>query len=83
MEQSYFDFDDQTMLSVGIHMIVLYTPMANRIFEVVPLTFHDWVMVLSFSMPVILIDEILKFFGRRTPEFSTKVASVTAQKKDQ
>jgi Ca2+-transporting ATPase len=74
-----------TMLSVGIHMVVLYTPMANRIFEVVPLTFHDWVMVLAFSMPVIVIDEILKFFGRRTPEFaiSGKEASVTAQKKEQ
>jgi Ca2+-transporting ATPase len=58
-----------TALSVGIHMVVLYLPMANRIFEVVPLSGHDWVMVLAFSMPVLLIDEILKFFGRRTPEF--------------
>jgi hypothetical protein len=28
------------------------------------LTCHEWMLVLAFSIPVILIDEVLKFFGR-------------------
>ena len=27
---------------------------------------HDWMLVMVFSTPVILIDEILKAFGRMT-----------------
>lgn len=50
--------------ATGIHMIILYIPPLNPIFSVVPLDMHDWILVLAFSFPVILIDEILKFFGR-------------------
>jgi Ca2+-transporting ATPase len=73
-----------TIVSVGIHVVVLYLPLANRIFEVVPLSMHDWVMVLAFSMPVLLIDEILKAFGRRTPEFAraAEVDKAAAAKKN-
>jgi hypothetical protein len=31
-----------------------------------PLDEHDWWLVMYFSFPVILIDEILTFFGRIT-----------------
>jgi len=55
-------------LSVGIHMVVLYWPPMNGIFAVCPLTLHDWGLVMSFSMPVLLIDEMLKFVGRMLPE---------------
>jgi Ca2+-transporting ATPase len=68
-------------LSVGIHMVVLYMPIMNRIFSVCPLTSHDWKLVMSFSMPVLLIDEILKFFGRMLPEDSrTKRGSIKYKK---
>jgi Ca2+-transporting ATPase len=68
-------------LSVGIHMVVLYTPIMNRIFSVCPLTSHDWMLVMSFSMPVLLIDEILKFFGRMLPEDGrTKRGSIKYKK---
>jgi len=29
-----------------------------------PLTTHDWKLVMAFSFPVIIIDEVLKVFGR-------------------
>jgi Ca2+-transporting ATPase len=50
--------------SVCVHMIVLYIPFASQIFGCCPLDLHDWVLVLAFSFPVILIDEVLKFIGR-------------------
>jgi len=50
--------------SIGLHMVILYIPVCAQIFSIVPLTFNDWMVVLAFSFPVILIDEVLKFCGR-------------------
>lgn len=52
------------MGSVSVHFLVLYTPFLAGIFNVCPLTVHDWVLVLQFSFPVIIVDEVLKFIGR-------------------
>jgi len=54
-----------TALSIGIHMVILYVPFLTEIFGVCPLDLHDWGLVMAFSSPVILIDEVLKFFGRQ------------------
>merc|ERR1719160_604750 len=53
-----------TAVSIGIHFVVLYIPWMAKIFAVMPLTQHDWKLVMAFSFPVIIIDEILKVFGR-------------------
>jgi Ca2+-transporting ATPase len=52
------------MGSVLVHFAVLYTPFIATIFNVTPLDWHDWKLVLYFSVPVIFVDEVLKFFGR-------------------
>ena len=36
----------------------------NSIFGIVPLTGYDWQLVMIFSLPVLVIDEVLKFIGR-------------------
>lgn len=41
-----------------------YVPFLAGIFSIVPLSFSDWMLVLAFSSPVILIDEVLKCVGR-------------------
>jgi len=51
--------------SIGIHMVILYVPFLTEIFGVCALDVHDWVLVMAFSSPVILIDEVLKFMGRQ------------------
>jgi len=51
-------------VSIGLHMVILYIPALASIFSIVPLTFNDWLVVMAFSSPVILIDEVLKLFGR-------------------
>lgn len=51
-------------LSFGLHFVILYVPTLADIFDIVPLTWNDWVVVFVFSFPVILIDEVLKLAGR-------------------
>jgi len=53
------------MASVLVHFTILYIPFFAKIFAVCPLDWHDWVLVMYFSFPVIIIDEVLKFFGRQ------------------
>jgi len=51
-------------ISIGLHLVILYIAPLAKIFGVVPLTCHDWLLVAAFSVPVIFIDEVLKFIGR-------------------
>lgn len=50
--------------SIGSHMLILYVPFMNQIFGIAPLSLYEWKLVMMFSFPVILIDEVLKFIGR-------------------
>ncbi|KAI4349242.1 hypothetical protein L6164_009856 [Bauhinia variegata] len=51
-------------VSFGLHFLILYVPFLAQIFGIVPLSFNEWLLVLVVALPVILIDEILKFVGR-------------------
>eukprot|EP01023_Acetabularia_acetabulum_P021677 TRINITY_DN2141_c0_g2_i10.p1 TRINITY_DN2141_c0_g2~~TRINITY_DN2141_c0_g2_i10.p1 ORF type:complete len:737 (-),score=164.64 TRINITY_DN2141_c0_g2_i10:1363-3513(-) len=51
-------------LSFFLHFLILYIPFLTEVFGIVPLTLNEWLLVLMFSLPVILIDEVLKFVGR-------------------
>jgi P-type Ca2+ transporter type 2C len=52
-------------VSLGLHALILYVPFLAAIFSIVPLSGSEWLLVLAFSMPVIFIDEVLKFIGRQ------------------
>eukprot|EP00041_Stephanoeca_diplocostata_P008591 m.126910 g.126910 ORF g.126910 m.126910 type:complete len:1017 (+) comp17398_c0_seq1:74-3124(+) len=63
------------ILSLALHFVILYVPVMSRIFQLEPLTQYEWMWVLYFSIPVILLDEILKFFARASGNGKTvKVA---------
>ncbi len=51
-------------LSFGLHFVILYVPALASIFSIVPLSLNEWVLVLLFAAPVVLIDEALKLVGR-------------------
>jgi len=50
--------------STLLHCGILYIPMLGNIFSTVGLDFKDWILVLIFSMPVIFIEEGLKYISR-------------------
>lgn len=50
--------------SVSVHCMILYVPFFNDIFGIMPLDTKEWILVLYFSVPVIIIDEIIKFVVR-------------------
>lgn len=52
-------------VSFGLHFLILYVPFLAGIFNIVPLSLNEWLLVLMVSFPVIIIDEVLKFIGRR------------------
>jgi Ca2+-transporting ATPase len=51
-------------VSFGLHFVIMYVPVLATIFSIVPLTLNDWLLVLAFSFPVIIVDEALKLVGR-------------------
>ena len=53
-------------LSFALHFIILYVPLMNTVFQITPLNFEEWFTVLYMSIPVILLDEILKAVSRVT-----------------
>jgi len=51
-------------LSMSLHFMILYVPFFNSIFSICPLNMEEWVAVLKISLPVVLLDETLKFVSR-------------------
>ena len=52
-------------LSMVLHFGLLYIPVLQSLFQILPLDMNEWRAVLTISAPVLVIDEILKFFERR------------------
>ncbi|PWA41741.1 ER-type Ca2+-ATPase 2 [Artemisia annua] len=62
-------------ISFGLHFLILYVPFLAQVFGIVPLSVNEWLLVLAVALPVILIDEILKFVGRLTIGAQTRSKS--------
>lgn len=56
------------MGSLLLHSVILYIPLFTIVFSTTALSLNDWLLVIGFSVPVIFIDEVLKFFARRYNE---------------
>ncbi|EEC76121.1 hypothetical protein OsI_13389 [Oryza sativa Indica Group] len=52
------------VLTMLLHISVLYIEPLSALFSVSPLSWAEWKVVLYLSFPVILIDEVLKFLSR-------------------
>ena len=69
-------------LSFALHCLILYMPSMNDVFSITPLSWNEWMLVLLFSLPVILIDEVLKFIGRQLNKREKARAAYPRKSKD-
>jgi len=67
------------VVSLGLHFVVLEVDSLAKTFQVTPLDWNEWLVVLGFSFPVILIDEVLKVIGRY---ISARALAARVQKTD-
>jgi len=51
-------------LSFSLHFMILYVDVFNVVFNISALSLDQWIVVLKFSLPVLLVDEALKFVAR-------------------
>ena len=51
-------------LSMVLHFGLLYIPFLQSLFQIIPLDLNEWRAVMMISLPVLAIDEVLKFFER-------------------
>uniref|UniRef100_A0A8C1KZE8 Calcium-transporting ATPase n=1 Tax=Cyprinus carpio TaxID=7962 RepID=A0A8C1KZE8_CYPCA len=60
------------ILSLSLHFLILYVEPLPLIFQVTPLHYSQWIVVLKISFPVILLDEALKCISRHHLEEEEK-----------
>ncbi|CAH8251515.1 unnamed protein product [Arabidopsis lyrata] len=70
-------------VSFGLHFVILYVPFLAQVFGIVPLSLNEWLLVLAVSLPVILIDEVLKFVGRCTSGYRYSPRTRSAKQKEE
>uniref|UniRef100_A0A8C3AHW5 Calcium-transporting ATPase n=1 Tax=Cyclopterus lumpus TaxID=8103 RepID=A0A8C3AHW5_CYCLU len=67
-------------LSMALHFLILYVDPLPVIFQIRPLSWPQWVVVLKMSLPVILMDEALKFLARNYIEPGSQIQSCEGNK---
>merc|ERR1719333_1160146 len=50
--------------STLLHMMIVYVPFFNDVFSIHSMNAKEWMLVLAFALPVNMVDEVLKYFGR-------------------
>lgn len=69
-------------LSFALHFLILYVPFLASTFSIAPHDSVEWILVIFFSFPVIIIDEILKMVGRSMNENARKAREQKEKDKD-
>lgn len=57
-------------LSMTLHFVILYVDILATIFQITPLNLEEWFAVMKISIPVLLMDETLKFMARHWVDVS-------------
>ncbi|RYP24718.1 hypothetical protein DL765_000264 [Monosporascus sp. GIB2] len=68
-------------LSMTLHFALLYIPVLQGLFSILPLNWTEWKAVLAISAPVIVIDEVLKLIERNFFTQRTAIDTTLAKKK--
>ncbi|NLJ59186.1 MAG: cation-translocating P-type ATPase [Tissierellia bacterium] len=60
--------------SFALTVVVLYIPALNEVFDVVPLTFRDWQIVVAFSFIPLVVGELYKDLFKNKVQYMKKRA---------
>lgn len=52
------------LIPFACHLLILYTPSLASIFNLSPLSWKEWEIVLKFSAPILVVEEVLKALGK-------------------
>ena len=52
------------VVSFGLHLMIMYIPFLANIFHISTLNWGEWQLVLMWSLPVLLVEEGIKFYVR-------------------
>ena len=55
------------VLSFLLHFLILYVPWLASIFGVAPLDLWSWKLIVAISMPIVLVDEVMKIVCHAPP----------------
>ncbi|XP_075320219.1 sarcoplasmic/endoplasmic reticulum calcium ATPase 2 [Odontesthes bonariensis] len=69
-------------LSMALHFLILYVDPLPVVFQIRPLSWTQWVVVLKMSLPVILMDEALKFLARNYIEPGSQIQTVEEEEEE-
>ncbi|XP_070573118.1 calcium-transporting ATPase sarcoplasmic/endoplasmic reticulum type-like isoform X2 [Ptychodera flava] len=61
-------------LSMSLHFVILYVDFMSLVFQITPLNLAEWMAVIKISLPVILLDETLKFVARRIADVPSPIS---------
>merc|ERR1719402_575870 len=65
-------------LSISLHCMILYVDIFNVVFNISALSFDQWLVVMKFSAPVLLVDEALKFIARNYTDGKSTIGNLLA-----
>lgn len=54
-----------TLFVAGLQCLQLYAPFMNYLFDTVPVNGKDWLLAISITAPILLVEEVRKYIMRR------------------
>lgn len=65
-----------TAMVVGLQIFAIYSPAMQKILGTTPLAFGDWGLIISFSLTILLVDEIWKKATQRELALPARQAAI-------
>ena len=59
---------------MSLHFFILYVDPMPMVFNICPLTWAEWVVVMKISLPVLVADEVMKYIAREYVEKDDSLA---------
>lgn len=68
--------EDFLLFQFEVKIVNINSFVFQAVFQVTPLTGEEWLTVMKFSIPVVLLDETLKFIARKITDGENPIYTV-------